>query len=55
MFKWLRRQGGEKQQDAMAEAPPAERDSGEEEYQSEEELEEEVAPSGMTRAKTDNI
>jgi hypothetical protein len=44
-----------RQQDSVAETQEAERDSGEEEYESEEELEDEVAPSGMTRAKTDNI
>jgi hypothetical protein len=55
MFKWLRGRGAKKQQQAVAEAPPAERDSGEEEYESAEEVESEIAPSGMTRAKTDNI
>ena len=55
MFTWLRRRRGKGSQEEVAEAPPADRDSGEEEYQSEEEVEEEVAPSWMTRAKTDNI
>jgi hypothetical protein len=55
MFKWLQRRRGQQQQDVAAERHQADRDSGEEEYQSEEELEEEIAPSGMTRAKTDNV
>jgi hypothetical protein len=33
----------------------ADRDSGEEEYAADEGLAREVAPSGMTRVKTDNI
>jgi hypothetical protein len=53
MFKWLHR--GTRQQDAVPEAQPADRDSGEEAYESEEELEDEVAPSGMTRTNTDKI
>jgi hypothetical protein len=52
MFKWLQRRRGKGQED---DTQQADRDSGEEEYESEEELEDEVAPSGMTRAKTDNI
>jgi hypothetical protein len=53
MLKWLHR--GKRQQDVAAEPQQAERVSGEEEYESEEEIEEEASPSGMTRAKTDNI
>ena len=54
MFKWLHARRG-KQQDAVPEAPQADRDSGEEEYQAEEELEDEIAPSGMTRTNTNEI
>jgi hypothetical protein len=54
MFKWLRGRGA-KEQASVSDKEQTERDSGEEEYQSEEEFEEEVAPSGVTRAKTDNI
>ena len=55
MFKWLQKRRGKGQQDAPPEAQPVERDSGEEEYEAEEELEDEVAPSGMTRTNTDEI
>ena len=55
IFKWLHTRCGKQPQDSMAAMPDSERDSGEEEYESEEELEEEVAPSGLTRTKTDNI
>ena len=54
MFKWLRRRGGN-QQDAVPETQQADRDSGEEEYQAEEELDDEIAPSGTTRTNTDEI
>lgn len=55
MFKWLQARRGKQQQDAVPEAQQADRDSGEEEYQAEEELEDEIAPSGMTRTNTDEI
>jgi hypothetical protein len=55
MFKWLRSRRGKQSQDVTAKTEQADRDSGEEDYQAEEELEEEVAPSGMTRLKTDDI
>jgi hypothetical protein len=54
MFKWPRRRGGN-QQEAVPEGRQVDRDSGEEEYQAEEELEDEIAPSGMTRTNTDEI
>ena len=41
--------------DSVPEPSEVERDSGEEEYESSEEAEREVAPSGMTRVKTDNV
>jgi hypothetical protein len=55
MFKWIRSRGSRRQEDSQPEPQQVERDSGEEEYESREELEEETGPSGMTRAKTDNI
>jgi hypothetical protein len=55
MFKWIRSRRGKRQQDLVPEPQRDERDSGEEEYESHEEDEREVGPSGMTRAKTDNI
>jgi hypothetical protein len=55
IFKWLQTRRAKRQQDLMAETQQADRDSGEEEYESEEEFEDEVAPSGMTRTNTDNI
>jgi hypothetical protein len=56
MFKWLHTRRGESQrQNVVADPQQAERGSGEEEYESHEEREEEVAPSGMTRAKTDKL
>jgi len=55
MFKWLQKRRGKGQQDVADETRRRDRDSGEEEYESEEEFEEEIAPSGLTRAKTDNI
>jgi hypothetical protein len=55
MFKWLQGRRGKREQDVVADTKQGERDSGEEEYESEEEFEDEVAPSGLTRAKTDNI
>jgi hypothetical protein len=55
IFKWLRARRGKPPQNVGAETEQADRDSGEEEYESEEEYEDEVAPSDLTRAKTDNI
>jgi hypothetical protein len=55
IFKWLQTRRAKRQQDLVGDAQQAERDSGEEEYESEEEFEHEVAPSGMTRVKTDDI
>ncbi|HYX76366.1 MAG TPA: hypothetical protein VE757_04230 [Gaiellaceae bacterium] len=54
MFKWLRSHRGRRDPDVVPE-PRQERDSGEDEYESEEEENREVDPSAMTRAKTDNI
>lgn len=55
MFEWMRSRRRRHQQDLVPEPQEVERDSGEEEYESQEEDEHEVDPSGMTRAKTDNI
>jgi hypothetical protein len=55
MFKWLHARRGNRQQDVSAETQEADRDSGEEELASEQELEDEAAPSGMTRVNTDEI
>jgi hypothetical protein len=55
MFKWIQSRRRKRQQDRVPEPPQVERDSGEEEYESHEEDEREVGPSGMTRVKTDNI
>ena len=52
MFKWLR---SRRKPESAAEPFQVERDSGEEEYASEEEDELEVDPSELTRMKTDNI
>jgi hypothetical protein len=55
MFKWMQSRRRRHQQDVVPEPQQVERDSGEEEYESHEEDEREVTPSGMTRMKTDNI
>ena len=55
VFKWIHSRRRKRQQDFVPEPERVERDSGEEEYESQEEDEREVGPSGMTRAKTDNI
>ena len=55
MFKWLRSRRHGREPDVVSEPRQVERDSGEEEYESQEEDDREVNPSEMTRAKTDNI
>jgi hypothetical protein len=55
VFKWMQSRRRRHRQDVVPEPQQVERDSGEEEYESREEDEREVAPSGMTRVKTDNI
>jgi hypothetical protein len=54
MVRWILRHHRHEHQDP-SKPPQAERDSGEEEYQSNEEDAREVAPSGLTRVKTDKI
>jgi hypothetical protein len=55
MFKWLESRRRRRKPDLMPESREVERDSGEEEYESHEEDDREVGPSGMTRVKTDDI
>jgi hypothetical protein len=55
MFKWMQLRRRKREDDLVPESQEAERDSGEEEYESHEEAEEESSPSGMTRMKTDKI
>ena len=55
MFKWLQSRRGKRNPDVVSEPPEVGHDSGEEEYESHEEGEREVGPSGMTRMKTDDI
>jgi hypothetical protein len=55
MFKWIHLRRRRREQDLVPEPQRVERDSGEEEYESREEDEREVGPSGMTRVKTDKI
>jgi hypothetical protein len=55
MFTWLESRRRRRKPDLVPEPPEVERDSGEEEYESHEEDEREVGPSGMTRVKTDDI
>ena len=55
MFKWMHLRPVAESWTRSREPSEVERDSGEEEYESHEEAEAEVAPSGMTRVKTDNV
>jgi hypothetical protein len=55
MFKWMQSRRRRMAEDSVPDPNEADRDSGEEEYAADEELAREVAPSGMTRVKTDNI
>jgi hypothetical protein len=54
MFRWLQSRRRRKV-DSVSVPREAERDSGEEEHESSEEDSREVAPSGLTRVKTDKI
>ena len=53
MFKWIRRRRIEA--GPVVDLHPTDCDSGEEEQASHEEDVREVAPSGLTRVKTDNV
>ena len=55
MFKWLQSRRRRPQPDLVAEPREDDRDSGEEEHESHDEEDREVAPSGVTRMKTDDI
>jgi hypothetical protein len=55
MFKWIRSRRSSRDRDLTPESAEDKRDSGEEEYASEEEDAREVAPDGETRVKTDDI
>ena len=55
IFKWIQSLRPRRDPDVAAEAEEVERDSGEDEYASHEEDDREVAPSGLTRVKTDEI
>jgi hypothetical protein len=55
MFKWMQMRRPRRKLESVAEPPEAERDSGDEEYESHEEDAREAAPSGMTRVKTDKL
>jgi len=55
MFKWIRSRRTRGERDLGPESAEDKEDSGEEEYASEEEDDHEVAPSGLTRVKTDDI
>jgi hypothetical protein len=55
MFKWIRARRPRPESDLTPETDEAERDSGEEEFASQEEDDREIAPSGLTRIKTDDI
>jgi hypothetical protein len=55
MFKWIRSRRPRRERDLSPESAEDKQDSGEEEYASQEEDDREVAPSGLTRVKTDDI
>ncbi len=55
MFKWIRSRRPNRDRDVRPESADDKRDSGEEEYASDEEDGREVSPEGQTRVKTDDI
>ena len=55
MLKWLRLRSRRAETRLAPDSREQDRDSGEEERASEEEVAREVAPSGLTRVKTENI
>jgi hypothetical protein len=55
VFKWIRSRRRRGERDLGPESAEDKHDSGEEEYASHEEDDREVAPSGLTRLKTDDI
>jgi hypothetical protein len=55
VFKWIRSRRASRDRDVRPESAEDKRDSGEEEYASQEEEAREVAPDGETRVKTEDI
>jgi len=55
MFKWIRSLRPGRDRDVRPESAEDKRDSGEEEYASQQEEDREAAPDGQTRVKTDDI
>jgi hypothetical protein len=55
MFKWIRLRRRRRPSEVVPEPGDADRDSGEDEYESQEEEARESSPSGMPRANTDEI
>ena len=55
MFKWMHLGRRSSEPDLVPESGETDRDTGEDEYESHEEEAREVAPSDMTRVKTDEI
>jgi hypothetical protein len=55
MFKWIRSRRTRRDGDVRPESAEDKRDSGEEEYESREEDDREVAPDGQTRVKTEDL
>jgi len=55
MFKWIRSRRTRHDRDLSPESAEDKRDSGEEEYASQQEEDREAAPDGQTRVKTDDI
>jgi hypothetical protein len=53
MFKWLRSRRHDSTESVSE--PVESDDTGEDAYESEEEVDSEISPSGMTRVKTDEI
>jgi|GEM_PF-3574220 hypothetical protein len=55
MFKWIRSRRANRDRNPEPESAEDKRDSGEEEYASQQEEDREAAPDGQTRVKTDDI
>jgi hypothetical protein len=55
MVRWIRWHRRRREPDPVSEPREADRDTGEDEYESHEEEAREAGPSGMTRVKTDNV
>jgi hypothetical protein len=55
MFKWLQRRRRQSEFEPAPRLSEVDRDSGEEEYESQEEESREESPGGLTRLKTDEL